>query len=188
MARRLFSLVSSSSLPSFLRGTQVRMTASFTDNPAWIEKMKMRFALLDVDKNGIINQDDVVLVAKNIAAYRKEGEDAEKSYFKILKAVNTFGLSGEEVDEETFVQEMKQFVSQSDARERVKELSDMIFGVINANNDGVISYNEFCQFYKAMNASQELIDTLFKQADTNKDGVIDHSETQETYANYFFST
>ena len=43
----------------------------------------MRFALLDVDKNGIINQDDVVLVAKNIAAYRKEGEDAEKSYLKI---------------------------------------------------------------------------------------------------------
>ena len=59
------------------------MAASFTNNTAWIKKMKMRFALLDVDKNGIINQDDVALVAKNIAAYRKEGEDAEKSYLKI---------------------------------------------------------------------------------------------------------
>ena len=90
-----------------------------------------------------------------------------------MKAETTFGLSGEEVDKETFAQEMKQFVSRSDVKERVKEFSNMIFGVIDANNDGVISYNEFCQFYKAMNASQELIDTLFKQADTNKDGVID---------------
>ena len=164
------------------------MAASFTDNPAWIKKMKMRFAILDVDTNGVINQDDVALVAKNIAAYREEGEEAEKRYFKILKAVTTFVLAGAEVDEETFVQEMKQFVSQPDAKERVKKLADMIFSVIDANNDGVISYNEFCQFYKAMNANQELIDTLFKQADTNKDGVIDHLETQESYAKYFFST
>lgn len=163
------------------------MAASFTDDPAWINKMKMRFAILDVDMNGIINQDDVALVAKNIAAYREEGEEAEKSYFKILKAVTTFVLAGE-VDEETFVQEMKQFVSKPDAKERVKKLADMIFGIIDANNDGVISYNEFCQFFKAMNASQELIDTLFKQADTNKDGVIDHLEIQESYAKYFFST
>ena len=164
------------------------MADSFTDNPIWIRKMKMRFALLDVDKNGIIDQNDVALVAKNMAAYRKEDEDAEKSYFKILKATITFGLSGERVDEETFVQEMKQFVSQTDAKERVKELADMIFGVVDANNDGVISYDEFCQFYKAMNASQELIDTLFKKADTNKDGVIDHLEAQESFIKYFFST
>ena len=59
-----------------------------------------------------------------------------------MKAVTTFGLSGEgEVDEETFVQEMKEFVSQSDAKERVKEFSDLIFGIIDANNDEVISYN-----------------------------------------------
>ena len=152
MARRLITLVSSSSLPSFLRGTQIRMTASFTDNPAWINKMKMRFALLDVDKNGVINQDDIALVAKNIATYRREGEGAEKNYFKVLNAINTVELP--EIDEETFVQEMKKFVSQPDAKERVKKLADMIFSVVDSNNDGVISYNEFCQFCKALNANQ----------------------------------
>ena len=162
------------------------MTASFTDNSAWIKKMKMRFALLDVDKNGVINNDDVALVAKNIAAYRRDGKGAEKSYLKILKAVTTFELP--EIDEETFVQEMKRFVSQPDAKERVKEFSDMIFSVVDSNNDGVISYNEFCQFLKAMNANQELIDTLFKQADTNKDDVINHLESQESFVKFFFST
>ena len=186
MARRLCTLVSSTYLPSFLRGTQIRMTASFTDNPDWIKKMKMRFALLDVDKNGIINQDDVALFAKKIAAYRKEGEGAEKNYFQIIKAATTFELAN--MDEETFVQQMKQFVLQPDAKERVKEVADMIFGVIDTNNDGIISYDEFCQFLKALNANRELIDTLFKQADTNKDGVIDHLEAQESFIKYFFST
>ena len=105
-----------------------------------------------------------------------------------MKNANSFWLSGEkEVDEESFVQKMKQFVSQPDAKERVKELADTIFGLISANNNGVISYNEFCQFYKAMNVSQELIDTLFKQADTNEDGVIDHLDSQEIYAKYFLT-
>ena len=161
MARRLFTLVSSSSVPRFLPGTQIRMAASFTDHPAWIKKMKMRFDFLDADKNGIINQDDEALIAKNIATYRKEGEDAEKNYRKILRTANSFSLSGKrEVDEETFVQEMKKFVSQPDAKERVKELADMIFSLIDGNNDGVISYNEFCQFYKAMNVDQEFFDTF----------------------------
>ena len=186
MARRLFTLVSSSSLPSFLRGTQVRMTASFTDSPNWINKMKMRFALLDADKNGIVSQDDIALVAKKMAAYRREGEGAEKNYFEKLKAVNTFELA--EIDEETYIQEMKQFVIQSDAKERVKKFADMIFDVVDANNDGVISYDELSQFLKAMNASQEIVDTLFKQADTNNDGVIDHLEAQESFVKYFFST
>ena len=77
---------------------------------------------------------------------------------------------------------------QPGAKERVKELADMIFRLIDGNNDGVISYNKFCEFYKAMNANQELIDTLFKQADTNKDRVINHLESQEINAKYFFST
>ena len=43
------------------------MAASFTDNPIWVKKMKDRFAALDVDKNGTINDDDVALLAKNLA-------------------------------------------------------------------------------------------------------------------------
>ena len=58
------------------------MDTSFTESPLWIKKMKWRFAILDVDKNGIFNPADLTLVAKNLAAYRNEGLDEENTTLK----------------------------------------------------------------------------------------------------------
>ena len=88
----------------------------------------------------------------------------------IIQAVTLADDKG--VIEEEFVQKLKKFVSQPDAKERVKELADMIFDVIDANKNGVISYDEYVQFHSILNASQKIIDTYFKTADTNNDGSI----------------
>ena len=161
------------------------MTASFTDQPEWIEKMKMRFAMLDLNNDGLHSNADVDIAAKRVATYRNEGEEAEKRYFKIIQAVTLAEDRG--VTEEEFVQKLKNFVSQPHAKECVKELADMVFDVIDANKNGVISYDEYVRFHSISNASQKIIDTLFKAADTNKDGIIDRSEIQASYAKYFFS-
>ena len=161
------------------------MATSFTDSPAWIQRMKMRFDLLDADKNGILGNADIALVAKNIATYRNEGPDAEKHYFKTLQSITLAEEQG--VTEKEFIEQAKKFVSQPDAKEHVKELADMVFEVVDANKDGVISYEEYSHFYKAFDASQEMIDTFFKAADTNEDGVVDPLETQQSYMKYFFS-
>ena len=47
----------------------------------------MRFAMLDLNDDGLHNNVDVSIAAKRITAYRNEGEEAEKRYFKILQAV-----------------------------------------------------------------------------------------------------
>ena len=161
------------------------MTASFTDQPEWIEKMKMRFAMLDLNNDGLHSNADVAIAAKRIAAYQNQGEEAEKRYFIILQAVTLAEDRG--VTEEEFVQKLKNFVSQPHAKEHVKELADTVFDVIDANKNGVISYDEYVQFHSILNASQKIIDTFFKAADTNKDGIIDRSEIQASYAKYFFS-
>ena len=161
------------------------MTASFTDQPEWIEKMKMRFAMLDLNNDGLHGNVDVAIAAKRVASYRNEGEETEKRYFMIIQAVTL--ADDKEVTEEEFVQKLKKFVSQPDAKERVKELADMVFDVIDANKNGVISYDEFVQFHSILNASQKIIDTLFKTADTNENGIIDRSEIQASYAKLFFS-
>ena len=166
------------------------MAASFTDNPAWVKKMKARFAALDVDKNGVINDADVALLAKNLAGYRKEGEDAEKRYFEILKSVWSYGIGegGQGANQDEFVQGMKQFVTQPDARERVNAYAAMVFGVIDADKNGVIDFDEFTQFHKAStNMTDELIKKLFADADTNGDGVIQASEFEESVAKFLLS-
>lgn len=166
------------------------MAASVTDNPVWVKKMKARFTAMDVDKNGVINYDDVALLAKNLAAYRKEGKDAEKCYFDTLKSVWSYGI-GEGThgaNEDEFIQGMRKFVIQPNARELVNAYSAMVFAIIDADKNGVIDFDEFTQFHKAStNMSDELIKHLFTEADTNGDGVIDVSEFEESTAKFLLS-
>ena len=147
--------------------------------------MKTRFTLLDVDKNGVVDTEDVAIVAKNLAAYRKQGSDEEKHYFQVIKDTSLVDEKG--VSEEEFVERAKNFVSQPDAKERVKVLVDALFNIMDDNKDGLISYEEFLDFYKSFNVPQEAIDMIFKDADANGDGVIDYSETYEISAKFYFS-
>ena len=148
--------------------------------------MKTRFALLDVNKNGVVDTEDVAIVAKNLAAYRNQGPNEEKHYFQILKTTSLIDDKG--VTEEEFVERAKQFVSQPDAKEHVKALVDALFNIMDDNKDGLISYEEFMHFYKSFNVPQEAIDMIFKDVDANGDGVIDYSETYEISAKFYFST
>ena len=161
------------------------MDTSFTDSPIWIKKMKWRFALLDVDKSSVVNNTDLAIVTRNLATYRNQGSDEEKHYFKVIKAVSLVDEKGS--TEEEYIERTKQFVSQPDAKERVKGFIDMFFKIMDADNDGIISYEDFFQFYKSFNVEKEMIDILFSSVDTNGDGVIDYQETYENFVNFFFS-
>ena len=144
----------------------------------------MRFRLLDADNNGILGNNDIALVSKRVAAYRNESPDAEQRYFKTLQSVTLAEERG--VEEKEFIENARKFVFQPNAEECEGESADMVFGVVDANKSGIISYVEYSQFYRAFNADQKLIDTFFKRADTNEDGIIDRSEIRESYVNYFF--
>ena len=165
------------------------MAKPITENPAWIKKMKARFAALDVDKNGVVDKDDVALLAKNLAAYRKEDEEAEKRYFDTLNSVWSFGIRGG-VREDEFVEGMKKFVTQADARERVNAYGKMVFEVVDEDKNGVLSLDEFLHFHKAAatNIQEEQIKRSFYDADTNGDGVIQLSEFQESIAKFMLSS
>ena len=148
------------------------MDTSFTDSPIWIKKMKWRFALLDVDKSSVVNNTDLAIVTRNLATYRNQGSDEEKHYFKVIQSTLLVDEKG--VSEEEFIERAKKFVSQPDSKERVKVSVDSVFNIMDANNDGVISYEEFLQFHKSLNIKQEAIVMLFNTADVNGDGVIDY--------------
>ena len=147
----------------------------------------MRFHLLDADMNGILDENDVALVAKRVATYRNEGPDAEHYYFESIKSIISPFFEKQGLNEEEFVENARKFVSEPDAEARVRKFAETIFDIVDANKNGVISRDEYAQFYRAVNASQEMIDRAFDAADTNGDGIIDRSEIQESYFKFFFT-
>ena len=147
--------------------------------------MKWRFSHMDADKNGVVDNADIAIVAKRMAARRNEGPDKEKEYYKIVKAISLIDEEG--VTEEEFVEQAKRIVSLPDAKERVKGLANAGFKIMDINNDGVISYEEFLQFYQSLNIKQETTDEIFNKADTNGDGVINYEELYESFVKFFLS-
>ena len=54
----------------------------------------MRFSILDVDKNGVADTADLAIVARNLAAYRNQGSDEEKHYFKVITSTSLVDETG----------------------------------------------------------------------------------------------
>ena len=157
---------------------RLEYSSSFTDRPGWMRKIKDRFSALDVDNDGIVTEHDIRSLAKKLASYRNQGEDASKRYFATFDAV--YGVR-KPTNEEEFVAWMKVLASKPDARDRVHGIADMVFKLMDRDENGEVSFDEFHHFHKAVsNMSEEMIRSLFTKSDLNGDGVITNSEFRKS--------
>ena len=83
---------------------------------------------------------------------------------------------------------MKAFTSKPDARDRAHGIADMVFRIIDEDNNGEVSFDEFSRFYKAVsNMPEEMIKFLFEKSDLDGNGVITNSEFRESTVKLLFS-
>ena len=158
-----------------------RTMATFTDSPVWINRMKMRFNSMDLDKDGISNENDVVQVARSVSAkLANASPEVERELFEKLKKSTAYGVvavnpNGVNVDE--YIEGMKEFANLLDAKDRINELADIIFGLVDTDKDSVLSFEELFEYGRNVAMMDEdMVRLMFEVSDLNKDGVIDPEE------------
>ena len=155
---------------------------SFTD------RMKTRFEQLDVDKSGFITDKDLKLLAKSFVMHKKATGDAIDHYYKIIHNIWGCGLGdgGKPVNKDEFADNMKKLLEKPDYKRRVNDYANLVFDVVDTDNDGVITYEEMSRFMKTIaHMSDEMVDLFFKEADISKDGKIQYWEYEQMHEKFF---
>ena len=166
--------------------------ATYTDSPVWVNKMKIRFNNLDLNKDGVVNENDIIKQVSTMAA--KHGHlslEEEKEICEKLKQSLGYGVvgvnpNGVTVDE--YVEGMRKFVNLPDAKEHMKKTADMFFVLIDTNKDGVISFEELFEYgRKVLEMGEDMIKLMYETSDLNKDGVIDTDEFRLMFERQYFT-
>lgn len=162
------------------------------DTPAWtdyIELKKKRFYdLLDFNKDGIVTEDDMVLIADRAAKIGNlTGEQTNKSKKDLIYIYRTyFAQDGKPSTWEDF----KANAMKAGVRKKGDDcltFARAIFRALDVNCDGVISEKEFVNFYLTVGIDKESALKIFEMIDINKDRTLSLQEFSGMMHKHFTS-
>ena len=141
-----------------------RQTAPI-NSPIWIDKMKKQFLALDIDRDGYITEDDVILLASTIASMKEMTRDQEAEILRKLKGLWLFGIELEgkaSFHWAQFLDRMRTFVATPTARQRVRSYGEFLFKIIDTNGDGRASREEISGLVKHGGLNFTITEGLFE--------------------------
>jgi len=161
-----------------------------------IKKVKRVFAFYDSNGNGLLDMGDIEGICDHFAeqfGWTKGGE--RDSHFrmtftfhwnKLIRIAddNNDGV----VSESEFIDHYTQALSNDATYYRfVKPFFDDIFPIIDSDDDGVLSKEDYTAFFRSYRNSQSEAEQAFDEMDKNNDGVISHFELYTMYYNFHMS-
>ena len=158
-----------------------------------LRKMRTRYARIDVNKDGYISREDYELMGKKLVEYSgMKGEQAEstcKGFLKIADVLNLqpgVKLPFQQIAEQANVAMLS--MSPEDRKALLKLNHDLLFDVIDSNNDGHISVNELKIYFqmKAPGLSEKEVVHSFNTIDANKNGEISREEFMAAAEDFLF--
>ena len=155
-------------------------------NEFWLRKLRSWARTRDTNKDGFLSKDDFHLVVER---YREMGV-SEAHLKKLEKNHNllcaTLGIVDEDV-KLTLDQCIDHFTKCGDQLEDVIKIFVTHFEIIDSNEDGKISFEEWVNYYTAMGIDTVHARPSFDAMDTNKDGVISMEEFIAFNKEYYFT-
>ena len=149
------------------------------------KKFTRLFEIFDANQNGHLDMNDAVLIMDNFReefGWREGGENDRKFRGAFLKIWTKLFREADtnhdrKVSKEEFLVYYEKVTSNDIAfYAYLKPFMDELFPAIDENNNGILSKDNYCSFYRACNNSDEDAELAFHEMDANKDGYISHLE------------
>ena len=167
----------------------------YMNNEKWVKSVKGAFDMIDINKNGFVEEDDWMRWIENI---KKDVNPDAKLIDNLTKALKDFttamgATSGAKLNKDEYVKASAKMAVSETARKAKGEptLGSLVtkawHGVVDKNHDGTISLDEFRTVMKACNAPQEMVEARFKAMDKNNNGKIELKELIETEEKFWFN-
>ena len=159
-----------------------------------LRKMKTRISRMDVNKDGFFSREDFEVMGRRLAEYggldKEQTESTCKEFLRIADALDV--KPGEKLPLNEAAQQGSDAVlgltsTCKDPKAMVCDIHNMLFDVIDTNNDGRISVREFQVYFQviAPNMSEAEVDHCFKVIDADKNGEISREEFLAAAEDFF---
>lgn len=157
-------------------------------------KLALAFYKYDQSKNGLLEKEDVQLIAKRIAESFgfKEGDGKYQEILDAYAKVWDHYLAAADTDGDGKVSLVDFFEvrAKMDPSQIAKnqEVNKMMFDCLDVDGNGTISFQEYEVYLKALGeTNSENIKRAFECMDLNKDGSISRDEYAKIRSDYFTS-
>ena len=156
-------------------------------NEFWRKKVYKTMAVRDTDRDGFITRYDFRLI---IQRYREMGSP-EKPLQELsdtyAKCFDDWGLVSDDVAL-SYDEFMKAFLAAFQKNHGLaSNFIPLMFKIIDTDKDGMISFGEWENYYKANGIDLAYAQPSFEAMDTNKDGKASEDEFLAYLKEYFFS-
>ena len=162
----------------------------FLASTKWVQKVVQHFHILDANKNGFLTQGDCTVMVTNIKKYIELSAENEAKLLRLLvEQCARLGVPDPDtrLSQEEYVKAAANFASKEEEnRPFVVEINQAWFDVLDTNEDGTISLEEYTKCIQASNFPPEAAKALFDSIDKNHNGKIEVKELISQHVNFWF--
>ena len=144
-------------------------------NEFWMRKLRTEARVRDTNKDGFVSKADFDIVLQRYKAMgTPEGhlKKLEKNHDLLCAALGI----GDDTVQLTYDQCIENFTKCSNQLEEILKIFVTHFEIIDTNEDGKISFQEWVNYHKALGIDTSYAKGSFDAMDTNSDGVVSMEE------------
>ena len=166
----------------------------YLKNEEWVTRIKASFDIIDINKNGYVEEDDwrrwVENIKREVNPEAKLLENLNQAMTNYIKAFG--GEPGKKFNKDEYVKLMAKLGAIETTRRSKGEktlgedLNNAWYDIVDKNHDGCVTMDEFKAIMKACNIGEAMAEQRFNAIDKNKNGKVERSELSEFQFKFWF--